>query len=61
MSSDRYNPSKHLVRQARMAEYLADELGGSEQEWWWFVREYKTWDQLFADIDYLRSLAASDE
>lgn len=61
MSEDRYTPTPRLVLTARMAEYLADKLGGSEQEWWWIVRHYRSFDEMFADIDYLRTLAASDD
>ena len=60
MSEGRYTPTPRLVLTARMAEYLADTLGGSEQEWWWIVRRYRSFDEMFADIDYLRTLAVSD-
>lgn len=38
-----YEPSPYMIRTARIAEFLAEALGGSEIDYWFTARRLKTW------------------
>lgn len=43
MNNEDYEPSPCLIRTARIAEFLAEALGGREIDYWFTARRLKTW------------------